>query len=142
MEEVEYETAELAAEKGFDKPTIGWYWIDKKSEYCNKSMEHPFTGLNWNRERFPKRVSAPTKTQLKKWLREVHNIDVDIHRDIEIHYQDETRWCGKVSNFNNIKEVKLPIAMIKHPEHYHLNDFKSYEEAMEAGLKRALKIIE
>ena len=31
--------------------------------------------------------------------------------------------------------------MIKHPERYHLNDFKSYEDAMEAGLKRALKII-
>lgn len=167
MELVTFETAKLAKEKGF-KELCYWYYTGDEKLYESflengSSSDTDFRvdltelGDNYNdgakvdkngnrcwgcnSKNYFLMYSAPTQSHLKKWLRDNHNIDVDVTRDTEIHYQDETRWCVRISNFNNIEEVKTPIAHIKHPEHCHLNDFKSYELALEAGLLKGLTYV-
>jgi hypothetical protein len=86
-------------------------------------------------------IKAPTQSLLQRWLRETHNIDVDVVRDSEVHYQDETRWIVKASNWNDIQIREFSIAHLKFPDHSHHIDFKSYEEALEKGLEEGLKFI-
>ena len=69
-------------------------------------------------------------------------MDVDIIRDSEVHYQDETRWIVKVSDWNNIRVKDFPIAQLKFPNTSHHTDFKSYDKALEKGLEEALKFIQ
>ncbi len=130
---VEFETAKLAKNRGFNLETL-WYFTNKyptredfSSNYNGKGIEH------W--------TSQPSQSLLQKWLREIHNIDVDVFRDSEVHFKDEVRWIVKISDWNNIKIFKSSIADLKHPNHWHGIDFKSYEEAMEKGLFNALKFI-
>jgi hypothetical protein len=124
MEEtkIKLETTKLAKEKGFIP--------NKKETYYN-----PMSGKTLFEE------LPATQSLLQKWLREIHNIDVDVVRDSEVHYQDETRWIVKISDWNDIQIKKFSIAQLKFPNHSHHIDFKSYEEALEKGLEEGLKFI-
>ncbi len=125
MEEtkIKLETTKLAKEKGFIP--------NKKETYYN-----PMNGKTLFEE------LPATQSLLQKWLREIHNIDVDVVRDSEVHYQDETRWIVKISDWNDIQIKEFSIAQLKFPNHSHHTDFKSYEEALEKGLEEGLKFID
>ncbi len=152
---IEFNTAILAKEKLFDLLVIGYYMFD------HEEGDHIKTITEFNDYEFPKIyrdnlrnnfngieiesdyefVSAPSQSLLQRWLRERHNIDVDVSRDAEVHFKDEIRWIVMVSNWNDIRIVSHSIAELKHPNHSHYIDYKSYEEAMEKGLIEALKLI-
>lgn len=147
---IDFETAKFAKEKGFDKNTSkSWkqpvvtprgtsdklpreYRIEK-TNYQYSS----FTEISYPNEDFP----APTQSLLSKWLRETHNIDVDVTRDPDVHYKNEVRWIVKVSDWNDIRVIDTSIAQLKHPNHSHFIDFKSFEEALEVGLQEGLKMV-
>ena len=135
MEEtrVNFKAANLAKKKGFN-------------ESCNFVFENGnekyLYGIERRNSTYADVVTIPTQSLLQKWLRETHNIDVDVVRDSEVHYQDETRWIVKISNWNDIRIKDFPIAQLKFPNHLHHVDFKSYEEALEKGLEEGLKFIE
>jgi len=100
---VSKETAILAKEKGFTIIT-GNYYLD----------DEIITGWSLN--------GIPTCTQslLQKWLRDVHNIDIDI---------------------NSWKEIyKVLICKNKTLERF-IEGFLTYEEALEKSLQEALKLI-
>lgn len=64
---------------------------------------------------------APTQSLLAKWLREKHNIHLIAYKNINIDGYD---WCYITTDgITNI------------------NSYKTYEEALEAGLQEALKLI-
>jgi hypothetical protein len=129
-------TANLAKEKGF--PYYGGKsYYEGVVEFNNLLAKLPSGKLN-SEVCFP----SPTQSLLQKWLREIHNIDVDVVRDSEVHYQDETRWIVKVSNWNDIQVKEFSIAHLKFPNHSHHTDFKSYEEALEKGLIEGLNFID
>jgi len=122
MEEqlIEFETAKLAKEKGFDW-RVFHFWDEfgktKSNEYLNHNKENDY---------FPQEFSRPTQNLLQKWLREVHNIDLDIYRNVL------TTKYRLNEIYLNCKEVEL------------LDDekeYKTYEEALEQGLIQALKLI-
>tara|TARA_R110000787_G_scaffold62446_2_gene141233 strand:- start:322 stop:798 length:477 start_codon:yes stop_codon:yes gene_type:complete len=72
----------------------------------------------------------PTQSLLQKWLREVHNIH------LEVSYSKH--WKGyqqRYSDWRNRKEN--PIT-----KRDSYTDSKTYEEALEKGLEQALKLIE
>ncbi len=120
---IKKETSDLAIEMGFVP--------NKKETYYN-----PMSGKTLYEE-------LPTsQSLLQRWLREIHNIDVDVTRDSEVHYQDETRWIVRVSNWNDIQVKDFPIAQLKFPNYSNHIDFKSYEEALEKGLVEGLKFID
>ena len=135
MEEtrVRFETANLAKEKGFNESCN--FVFENGNEKC-------LYGIERRNSTYENVVTIPKQSLLQKWLRETHNIDVDVVRDSEVHYQDETRWIVKISDWNDIQIKEFSIAQLKFPNHSHHIDFKSYEEALEKGLEEGLKFID
>jgi hypothetical protein len=131
---VTYETAYLAKELGFDE--ICYYHFG--SDGTEFESRHPTGSKN---SQWVKCVARPTQAHLQAWLREIYNIDVEVSRDSEVHYKNEIRWISTVSNWNDIKIIKTPIAELKHPNHFHYRDNKSHKEALEVGLQEALKLL-
>ena len=114
---ITFETAKLAKEKGFNEICKTAYGRNADSLYygncTHKNSENIF-------------LSAPTQNLLQKWLREVHNIYVEIS------------FNQKYENprFGYIVRTKSTC--------FHTRDFpyKTYEEALEIGLQESLKLIE
>lgn len=135
MEEqlVSLEVAKLLKEKGFNIPCRYCYG------YCTESIcdfiterrgtiyEDEYNGHDWNYEKFPligHATSAPTQSLAQKWLREEKGIvlivDVDF-TELKCYYcniYDHSRLLAKQSG-----------------------NYTTYEEALEEGLKEALKLI-
>ena len=114
---INFETAKLAKEKGFDFI----YIID------NELTKH----------------SLITQSLLAKWLREVHNCFIDIlpHRDgnsknKQWKSKKDVFWSVEVDYYGKNFEIKL-TNNADFTQHFN----KSYEEALEIGLYQALKLI-
>jgi hypothetical protein len=146
------ETAKLAKEKGFNipvsnyinpdgvfdciKPTTynddgdGHYDIDQLGgtilqDYNNVEIdifEIETYGCYFNEEGIEENYSAPTQSLLQRWLREEHNIYVEviICNLLDKIYEYEVSTIGS---------------------HKLGSDFKTYEQALEEGLYEALKLI-
>lgn len=74
---INYETALLAKQKGFDWRCLNWYGEEK-------NLEHELFNLGawtWNTNegnRNDFHCTAPTQSFLQKWIRETHGIDITI----------------------------------------------------------------
>ena len=147
MEEqhITFETAKLAKEKGFNIEGILFYEIpsgnlinfkDKSSQEFIDDCESGYRdkGLNYfkeayfgtynNIDREDSEVLASTQSLLQKWLREIHNIHVEISYDIDNEFGGDyiviVRTIDRVLTFDNQK---------------------IYEDALEIGLQESLKLI-
>ena len=124
---ITFETAKLAKKKGFDSSHI---------EYRNLASGNIV--LNWTDklECFETQKAAniarlPTQSLLQKWLREVHNIDV--HAQPFIMKEGEHSYLPDESySFFLFKDGIYISDMV---------DFIDFEEALEMGLQKALKLI-
>ena len=127
---VTFETAKLAKEKGFFQETNRL-----EIPYYNYKGEFKGDVSDWRARKYIRGedtsdiefVSAPTQSLLAKWLREEHNIHVTSQignldfintYHYEIRYIDKNKFMCKVNG-----------------------NFKTYEEALEIGLQKALKLI-
>ena len=72
-------------------------------------------------------ATAPTLWQAQKWLREVHNIDMNVDLD------DETDEPYTVEIYRNKQCVV---------GHWELGFFSTYEQALSKGIETAIKVIE
>jgi len=150
---ITFETARLTKEKGFKSPTLHYYFEDEVLvENALKDIvgmdygaeyEVEFSKLleNWNDNYVTKKdgsrcfgcsksnvyfetYSAPTQSQLQKWLREVHNIELYVQIEaIGQLYQYVLKW------YNNVNLEQYGFASA------------SYEASFEAGLLAALNLI-
>lgn len=119
---VGFETAQLAKEKGFDAPGDIFYIISTRKYPTDK----PVSSDTIMRLGLTIDVAAPTQSLLQRWLRDVHNIhienslsDLELHWDVALYeIRPEARW---------LKSGQRQIP--------------SYEEAIEVGLIKALKLI-
>lgn len=112
---ISFETAKSAKEKGFNEVCNSCYDINGKV----------YHGMNHKNDLGENVFSAPTQSLLQKWIREVHNIYVNIE------------YWNAISNnhkykINYFREINNTIFG---------NFYKSYEEALEKGLQEALKLI-
>jgi len=78
---IDYNTAVLSKEKGFDWKCLSYYTIhhvcDKTPELHNSFNRHT---NNYNGDEFTDQsYSAPEQVLLQQWLREVHKIDIVIY---------------------------------------------------------------
>ena len=127
---ITFETAKLAKEKGFFQETnrlkIPYYNYkgEFKGDVSDWRIRKYIRGENTSDIEF---VSAPTQSLLAKWLREEYNIHVTSQignldfintYHYEIRYIDKNKFMCKVNG-----------------------NFKTYEEALEIGLQKALKLI-
>lgn len=137
---ISFETAKLAKEKGFDwivsdayhKNTGELVFTDWENVESNDDILIP-DDFNTDDESWL--ISAPTQSLLQKWLREVHNIIVEVvtyynETDLPLNKPIKPKGYFAWDYYNeNFSEEKAP-------------KFKTYEQALEQGLQEALKLIE
>ena len=110
-------TAKIAKSKGFDIKSI--YYYD------DKNILNIWRISTRNSNKFEKFYNAPTQSLLQKWLREIHKIQIDIipnDTDYSLDVWKRTENCGEEDR--NYKGY-----------------YKTYEEALEIGLVKALELI-
>ena len=114
MEEqlISFETAKLAKEKGYD---FGYYWRTIEERHNNKECL-----VNY----------LHTQSLLQKWLREVHNIYIEVIASLDDNKIFYESWIN-VFKKGSFKEISLDVKMYS----------EKYEEALEIGLQEALKLI-
>jgi len=109
---IEFKTAKLAKEKGFD--------IKSSYEYDELKVPQQYGLLEahglW-------RISAPTQALLQKWLRDIHGIHIVM-----------------VSGYSGFPNYDVCV-MLNKTNYLREDKDYSYEEALEKGLKEALKLI-
>lgn len=136
MEEqfVLFETAKLLKEAGFDVPCRVVYVTDRTGYYEFREYDNKQTAddLCWNTDDgFQYEYLAPTQALAARWLREVHRIVVDVAY-IPPHVGRDV-WQYFVGGIDDMVW----------PGDYETSDrkYETYEEAMEAGLREAIKLI-
>jgi hypothetical protein len=140
---ISFSTAKLAKEKGFDIPTINCYNVDNRLlEFIpvikggiKDAVLHGGDILfdDWNNNGKESK-SAPTQSLLQKWLREKHKINVESnylpnipgYRCLFVPMTDKISAKEKYKLFS---------------KYYGTINYDTYEEALEAGLQEALKLI-
>lgn len=158
---VSLEVAKLLKEAGFDWETRATYRYDNAigKVYI---LTHYVTSENWNgvKEDNIDYVSAPTLEVAQRWLRDAKNIDIDIrahvymlHVKVYVPYistyrpyvvTESDKYFGiteeeaKKNNWFEQTQFALTYDNDSYPEHKY---FYSYEEAQEAGIKKALEMI-
>lgn len=142
---VQFNTAKIAKEKGFDdNTTYAWCERGGLNKYTGKvepityvmktngnSFGDYFEGKNWNKKYNdnPNRIvcSAPTQSELQKWLREKHKIEVyPICIRMNSKELKRYQYCIISNNYTYIQEK---------------GNFEIFEQAFEEGLLEALKLI-
>ena len=128
---VGFEVARLAKEVGFNESCYAYY-IDNVNRVVNRISNFELTShkinekiLVDNKSIFLTHYLAPTQSLLHKWLRENHNIH------IQIEWWNDDTWSAKLVG-NMFSEI---------PESYEAENYKSYEEALEIALLKALEYI-
>jgi hypothetical protein len=122
---VSFEIAKLLKEKGFDCASEVWY-----SEYTSQFVDKKYINIEFdNHNKFNENYkficSAPTLQMARKWLRKVHNINIDI-----------------VSIWNQKRfEYQVFVVTPENAKHCYIDDklYLGYEEAAEAGIKYCLE---
>lgn len=116
-----YEVAKLAKEKGFPQDVFGTYEMTSScyledgrfyKDGCIYPIENAYT--------------APTQSLLQRWLREEKNIHIAVFPNLRNSYEYD--WIVYIKG----KECWLPTYSA-------LNDFPTYELALEDALKYALE---
>ena len=110
---VSFETAKLAKEKGFN-------WNCEKCFQIGNLKIVPIKNHQW-------KCLDPTQSLLQKWLREIHGIDICIHRSFSM--TKSYHYCIiKDCNYENeTSQTCIPG--------------RTYEQALEDGLYKTLNLI-
>lgn len=152
MEEnlITYDTANIAKDAGYDIPCLNYYTTEysrDKKPYITKGIEYDsdgYTEFDWNcntehskglKAPYPNTYhksqrSAPTQSLLQKWLRDIHNLYIEVY--IKNNDLLEEVTFSYLILFKNEKSVDHLISE---------GNIQSYEDALEKGLQEALLII-
>lgn len=127
-----YQTAVLAKEKGFDWKVRSHY---KERDIIYNGKPYNFNSKEEQKLWSTKLTSAPTQSELQKWLREKHKIHIIIEPagknfDLFIGY------CCKTQQ--DVIEYEMEIINTKYED---IKMYPSYEEALEELLLEALNKI-
>ena len=121
---ITFETAKLAKEKGFENKTphkLRRDYYNHLGEINGDVTLYIKAYVNKKSTRNLETIDASTQSLLQKWLREEHQLYVLI-------------------NYVNKEQFNWEINMFQHGE-YGIGFRGNYEEALEAGLLTALKLI-
>ena len=129
---ISFEIAKLAKEKGFPQLDCQSYLLvnfnecvtlDILDQSVNLLTIGDLIGYKVNN----KTVSAPTQSLLQKWLREKYHLIIIVEYQYEYGSTPYSYWIYKEND-------SLPI-------NQWVNNLNTYEEALEAGLQKALSCI-
>ena len=128
--------AKLAKEKGFDLNSHAFYGCDNPefSEPNQLTIRDWVKWTDFGKQDSPQKgtkiYSAPTQSLLRKWLRE------EKERFIQVFIGGKFNYGYYIHNLNSkdiFEDAKNRI--------FHRANFDTYEEALEAGLIEALKLL-
>jgi len=123
---IAFETAKIAKEKGFNESTSSYY--HPTYGFCDgegKELD-TYNDASWAEGYY----SAPTQSLLQRWLREVHGLELYTQTSVgKAYHIYAILTTGKYGWLDGKS----------HPINKH---FDTYEQALEAGLLEALKLIE
>lgn len=138
---ISFSTAKLAKDKGFCNGSDGCYVQFVEDYICDDDPNHPGSYKKdeirfyefFHRNDFNYDLcEAPTQTLLRRWLRQKHNIYIDIShgsKDLTKYafhvYRDWNELTSKI-----IKQINEEIVL-----------YDTFEEALENGLQTALNFI-
>ncbi len=127
------ELSQLAKEKGFDEPSVLVLYNPPKKERGGYEIKGKYTKRTYKdyyknpcRDNI-ERIHLVTQSLLQRWLREVHNIHIEVKLATTLPNFKCRIWI-KPEEGKNCSNIITEI-------------YNSYEEALEAGLKEALKLI-
>ena len=118
---VSFDTARMLKEAGFDVPCFNQYTERGTIWHCDCPE-------NFNKSQCV--TSCPTQALAARWLREAHYINVYACFDYEKF--DERKWFFTREHTMVNDDSALYCS---------ITNYKSYEEALEAGLKHCLELI-
>lgn len=137
---INFETAKLAKEKGFDGICRHCYhsFLETGEENEIKTpLLREFTQRKFQNSIITKyNIAAPTQSLLQKWLREVHDIHIEIRNYQEYDKDNYAHTLNFTKNANYKNEEGNKIGQIISRKY-----FDTYEEALEQGLFEGLKLI-
>lgn len=123
---VSFEVAKLAKSKGFVKSCNYFGYVDKFYEPNTGSIRsygfHRTKNIN-------DLIFAPTQGLLQKWMREIHFISIELGMDYGPSWYVSVYISDK-DGVNKEEKYSEPIGL-----------HNTYEEALETGLLKALKLI-
>lgn len=143
---ISFETAKLAKEKGLDLPHTHYYVYPFMNFKADGKLNKNLMPEDYNNNMFqvvngrkgqPHIAPAYTQSQLKTYLRDIHNIGVESYHDYDPKdkgSQFYTSW-----GYYNGKEIDGTTNVNGWYDEY--NDWKKYEDALEFGLQEGLKLI-
>ena len=129
---VSFEIAKLLREKGFDWECISYYFNEEPDD-----VQYSFCGETnsiWE----SRCCSAPTLQMAMKWLREVHKLVIcaeigneNFKGNTDYSNPDIWHWFFDITNEKGV--------VIDTESDFVLNEYTTYEEACEAGIKYCLE---
>lgn len=128
---IQFETAKLLKEKGFEQDIYPCYADDGKIHtWAYFSISNPNSNSYYAVEQY----------LIQKWLREIHNIDIVISPE---RYRDGVNYLVQAQKWDlNSNPDVNPNFVIKGSFWYNDNgEYPTYELALEKGLQEALKLI-
>jgi hypothetical protein len=128
MEEqlVSYGIARLAARKEFDEECYDNYIYHKaQSEDTPLKLDHWILKIK-NSDFSPERYTAPTQSFLQKWIREKHDIHIEIYANASGYGYTLTKGAFNGSTIKEIDDDKF---------------YETFEQALERGLFDSLMLI-
>ena len=139
---VTHKIAILAKEKGFNEECSHCYDVKYKElskhsqdEWRNSEIENGLGKLN-----FPM-ISAPSQTQLQSWLRTTHNIEVFA----AVNFYNKKEKLGYYYSLDTFDLIfNIHTGSHNDSQIHAIGDYAIYktpEEALEAGLEKALTLI-
>lgn len=142
---ISFEVAKLAKEKGFNAPTLFFYFKNFQAglDYIliNQFGETQFGKIenvdNHNKEGYYiNRYSAPSQSLLQKWLREEYGLFVLVTDVVKSNLPERKEKLNWYCEIYNVDDFNIRIKNDKNAFY-----FDTYEAALEAGLSQALKLI-
>jgi len=124
---VYFELAKLAKEKGFTKENgyaCRYGWVCYYTAFTGQIYTEDPKEMSMDSLGNAHLIERPTQSRLQKWLRDVYKLHIEINRD-------EDMWKYSLYEYSHGNK-HIPRGF---PQ------FISYEEALEAGLLEALKLI-
>ena len=131
MEEqlVTFEVARLAKEKGCKLDLYSddeWHYIDEEGDlfWCNHDPRSSYPNAE--------RVVKCSQSLLQRWLREEHSLYVMLEETETLTLESGIGFYYKIIKVKDREHLRLDYSMYF---------YKTYEEALEAGLKEGLRLI-
>lgn len=125
---ISFDTAVLAKEKGFFEPVNHYYDLvaTKYIGVVRRGIDINSQWFNENKEKF---ILVPTQSLLQKWIRENYHIIVEVRFVGGL--TKETAWYDYVI-YHTLSEDKPEVLKM---------EYKTYEQALEVGLQKALELL-